>query len=78
MKWKGGLKQELTANLEMKSFVESLKFDMPLEPWQAFFGWFTNAVFLYKAVNKSKKIHWVNFAHEEITIVKFWPSILKF
>ena len=45
----------------MKSFVESLKFDTPLEPRQVFFGGRTNAVCLHKEVNENEKIHYVDF-----------------
>ena len=45
----------------MKSFAESLKFDTPLEPRQAFFGGRSNTVCLHKDVNESEKIHYVDF-----------------
>ena len=61
VKWECEFKQELTTNLEMKSFIESLKFDTPLEPRHAFFGGRTNAVSLYKHVNDNEKIHYVDF-----------------
>ena len=48
VKWEWEFKQELATNSEMKSFVESLKFDTPLERRQAFFGGRTNAVFTRK------------------------------
>ena len=46
VKWECEFKQELT-NAAMKSFVDNLKFDTPLEPREAFFGGRTNAVCLY-------------------------------
>ncbi|XP_068684293.1 uncharacterized protein [Montipora capricornis] len=61
VKWECEFKQELTTNLEMKSFIESLKFDTPLEPRHAFFGGRTNAVCLYKHVNENEKIRYVDF-----------------
>ena len=61
VKWKYEFKQELTTNQEMKSFVESLKFDTPLEPQQVFFGGRTNAISLHKEVNENEKIHYVDF-----------------
>lgn len=61
MKWECEFKQELTTNLKLKSFVESLKFDTPLEPRQAFSEGRTNAVCLYKEVNENEKIHYVDF-----------------
>ena len=35
VKWECEFKQDLATKLEMKSFVESLNFDTPLEPRQA-------------------------------------------
>ena len=61
VKWECEFKQELTTNPEMKSFVESLKFDTPLEPRHAFFGGRTNAICLHKEVNENEKIHYVDF-----------------
>ena len=61
MKWECEFKQQLAIKLEMKSSIESLKFDMGLEPRQAFFEGRTNAVCLYKEVNESEKIHYVDF-----------------
>ena len=59
VKWECEFKQEQTTNSEMKSFVESFKFDAPLEPRQAFFGGRTNAVCLHKEVNENEKIHYI-------------------
>ena len=59
--WECEFKQELATNSEMRSFVESLKFDTPFEPRQAFFGGRTNAVCLHKKVNENEKIHYVDF-----------------
>ena len=61
VKWECEFKQELTTNPEMKSFVESLKFDTSLEPRHAFFGGRTNAICLHKEVNENEKIHYVDF-----------------
>lgn len=61
VKWECAFNQELATNGEMKSFVESIKFDTPLEPHHAFFGGRTNAVCLYKEVDEDEKIHYVDF-----------------
>ena len=60
-KWECEFKQEVATNPEIKSFVESLKFDTPLEPRHAFFGGGTNAICLHKEVDENKKIHYVDF-----------------
>ena len=61
VKWECQFRQELTTNSELKSFVESLKFNSPLEPRQAFFGGRTNDVFLHKEVNENEDFHHVDF-----------------
>ena len=61
VKWECEFKKELSINLGMKSFIESLKCDTPLEPRRAFFGGRTNAVCLYKEVNEREKVHYVDF-----------------
>ena len=45
----------------MKVFIQSLKFDTPLEPCDGFFGGRTNAVCLYKEVSEDAEIHYVDF-----------------
>ena len=61
VKWECDFKRELAANPEMKVFIQSLKFDTPLEPHDGFFGGRTNAVCLYKEVSEDEKIHYIDF-----------------
>ena len=71
VKWECEFKHELATNAEMKSFVESLKFDTSLEPRQAFFGGRTNAVCLHKEVNENEKIHYMDFTSLYLWTIKY-------
>ena len=61
VKWECDFKRELTANPEMKAFIDTLKFDTLLEPHDGFFGGHTNAVCLHKEISEDEKIHYVDF-----------------
>ena len=45
----------------MKAFIDTLKFDTPLEPHDCFFGGRTNAFCLHKEISEDEKIHYVDF-----------------
>ena len=61
VKWECEFKEELASNPDMRAFIQSLKFDTPLEPRNAFLDGRTNSMCLFREVVEGEKIHYVDF-----------------